>query len=129
MFKKKTEKKDFLTLPVSGAQIRRDEVDNICYMAFNAGGIAGWSDRILASKREYGKKVYEHIGLGGSILIRDMIDDRICLLNAKNLLKAVDDYIRGARNAIEDGRFADPVTIEDANRIIQLAIFGEVKHR
>lgn len=129
MFKKKTENKKFLTLPVSGAQIRRDEVDNICYMAFNAGGIAGWSDRILASKREYGKKVYEHIGLGGSILIRDMIDDRICLLNAKNLLKTIDDYIRGDGNAIEDGRFADPVTIEDANRIIQLAIFGEVKHR
>lgn len=118
-------------LPDSGTQIRREEIDSILYTAFNAGGIAGWADRIFASekKQKRGKKVYEHIGTGGSILIHDMIDNRVYLLDSKRLLKGIELYIGGGCESIDNGELVKAVDVNDANCIVQLAIFGEVKHQ
>lgn len=44
-------KKDFFTLPASGTQIRREEIDSILYTAFNAGGISGWK-QVQEEKRK-----------------------------------------------------------------------------
>lgn len=126
----KTKEREFFVLPDSGTQIRREEIDNILYKAFNAGGIAGWADRIFASDRKVkrGKKVYEHIGMGGSILIHDTVDNRIYLLDAKRLLRGIELYIGGGCESIDNGELVKVVDVNDANYIVQLAIFGEVKH-
>lgn len=127
----KVKEREFFALPDSGTQIRREEIDSILYTAFNAGGIAGWADRIFASerKRKRGKKVYEHIGMGGSILIHDIIDNRLYLLDGKRLLKGIELYVGGGCESIDNGELVKAVDINDANCIVQLAIFGEVKHR
>lgn len=123
--------RQFFTLPYSGTQIRREEIDNILYEAFNAGGIAGWADRIFASewKQKCGKKAYEHIGMGGSILIHDTIDNRVYLLDGKRLLKGIELYIGSDGESICDGEIVKKVGINDANCIVQLAIFGKVKYQ
>lgn len=123
-------KKDFFMLPASGTQIRREEIDSILYTAFNAGGISGWADRIFASERKQKRdqKVYEHIGMGGSILIHDMIDNRVYILDGKRLLKGIELYIGGDSESVCGGEIVKKVGINDANCIVQLAIFGEVKH-
>lgn len=126
----KVKERELFALPSSGTQIRREEIDNILYTAFDAGGIAGWADRIFASERKQkrGKKVYEHVGMGGSILIHDMIDKRLYLLDGKRLLKGIELYIGGGYESIDNGELVKAVDINDANCIVQLAIFGEVKH-
>lgn len=126
MFKKK---KMFLVFPDTGEYICDREIDDILYTAFNAGGISGWADRIWASERKYGTKVYEHIALGGSVLIHDWRDDRCHLLDGEKLMRGIRLYIAEGKEGISNGRLVKIVDVNDADAIVQLALFGEVRYQ
>lgn len=126
MFKRK---KMFVVFPDTGDSVCKQDVDDILYTAFNAGGISKWADKIWASERKFGTRVYEHIALGGSVLIHDWKDDRCHLLDEGKLMKGLRLYIEDGMESISNGRLIKFVDVNDADAIVQLALFGEVKYR
>ena len=51
-------------------QITKEDLDVILFEALNAGGIAGWADRVMAVGNILGKRVCEQVSNGGEIAIR-----------------------------------------------------------
>ena len=126
MFKKK---KMFVVFPETGESICKQDVDDILYTAFNAGGISKWADKILASERKFGTRVYEHIGLGGTVLIHDCKDDRYHLFDGEKLMKGIRLYIEDGMESISQGHLVKFVDVNDADAIVQLGLFEEVRYQ
>lgn len=129
MFKKKGM---FVVFPDTGESICKQDVDDILYTAFNAGGISKWADLIWVSEiseRKFGTRVYEHIGLGGTVLIHDRRDDRCHLLDEQKLMRGIRLYIEEGKEAISDGHLVKIADVNDADAIVQLALFEEVRYQ
>lgn len=48
-------------------QITKEDLDAILFEALNAGGIAGWADRVMAVGNILGKRVCEQVSNGGKL--------------------------------------------------------------
>lgn len=110
-------------------QITKATIDYVLYEALNAGGISSWADRAIAVDGKRGNRVCEQVTLGGEIRIR-AIDGAWFTLNRSNLLAGIKKYIEESCHVrIEDGQLAlEDITANDADVIVQFAIFGEVRH-
>lgn len=107
-----------------------EDMDSILFGAFNAGGISAWAVKILAEGEKLGKRVCEQIGLGGSVLIKDRISGKTHRLTPEKFTRGVQLYLEeGCHVRVEDGRLpAGDLTANDADCIVQFALFGEVKY-
>lgn len=125
MFKKK---KMFLVFPDTGDYICDREIDDILYTAFNAGGISKWADHIWVSERKFGTKVHEQVSLGGAVLIHCLYEDTVHRLDMEKLLNGLRRYILDGKESLQNGQLVKIVDVNDADAIVQLALFGEVKY-
>lgn len=110
-------------------QITKRTLDHILFEALNAGGVSAWADKAIAVGGKLGKKVCEQVSYGGEIRIHE-IDGAWFALSMSNLLTGIKKYIEESCHVrIEDGQLAlEDLTANDADVIIQFAVFGEVKY-
>ena len=109
-------------------QITKEDLDTILFEALNAGGIAGWADRVMAVGNILGKRVCEQVSNGGKIAIRGT-DGTWYELDKAKLTAGIKQYIEESGHIrIEDERLAlDDLTTNEADVIVQFALFGETK--
>lgn len=109
-------------------QITKEDLDVILFEALNAGGIAGWADRVMAVGNILGKRVCEKVSNGGKIAIRGT-DGMWYELDKAKLTAGIKQYIEESCHIrIEDERLVlDDLTTNEADVIVQFALFGETK--
>lgn len=109
-------------------QITKEDLDVVLFEALNAGGIAGWADRVMAVGNILGKRVCEQVALGGELMIHE-IGGEWHKLSWQNLMSGVEQYLNESCHIrIEDERLAlDDLTTNEADVIVQFALFGETK--
>ena len=109
-------------------QITKEDLDVILFEALNAGGIAGWADRVMAVGNILGKRVCEQVSTGGKIAIRGT-DGMWYELDKAKLTAGIKQYIEESCHIrIEDERLVlDDLTTNEADVIVQFALFGETK--
>ncbi len=107
---------------------RRKILSVILFEALNAGGIAGWADRVMAVGNILGKRVCEQVSNGGKIAIRGT-DGTWYELDKAKLTAGIKQYIEESCHIrIEDERLVlDDLTTNEADVIVQFALFGETK--
>ena len=95
-------------------QITKEDLDVILFEALNAGGIAGWADRVMAV---------------GNILGKRGTDGTWYELDKAKLTAGIKQYIEESCHIrIEDERLVlDDLTTNEADVIVQFALFGETK--
>lgn len=110
------------------ACITAEDVDLILYEALNAGGISAWSDAVKTVGDKLGKRVCEQVALGGELMIHE-IGGEWHKLSWQNLMSGVEQYLNESCHIrIEDERLAlDDLTTNEADVIVQFALFGETK--
>lgn len=108
--------------------ITAEDVDLILYEALNAGGISAWSDAVKTVGDKLGKRVCEQVALGGELMIHE-IGGEWHKLSWQNLMSGVEQYLNESCHIrIEDERLAlDDLTTNEADVIVQFALFGETK--
>ena len=108
--------------------ITAEDVDLILYEALNAGGICAWSDAVKTVGDKLGKRVCEQVALGGELMIHE-IGGEWHKLSWQNLMSGVEQYLNESCHIrIEDERLAlDDLTTNEADVIVQFALFGETK--
>ena len=110
--------------------IKQEDIDDIMVSALE-GGINHWCGKAEVVEDDYlGEFASDQISRGGSLRLYDVNDGSFCLLTLERFLKGMrllvelgyDEY-----NAVNCGE-VDPGNIdaEIADRIIQLAVFGEI---
>lgn len=111
-------------------ELRKEDIDDILFSAFNAGGISGWADRITIDGERLGEKLFEQVGLGGEVFIHDFIGSRTHELTCGKIKRGFELYLEeGCHVHIEDGHIVPgDITMNDADVIVQFALFGEVKY-
>lgn len=109
-------------------QITKEDLDVILFEALNAGGIAGWADRVMAVGNILGKRVCEQVSNGGEIAIRGT-DGTWYELDKAKLTAGIKQYIEESCHIrIEDERLVlDDLTTNEADVIVQFVLFGETK--
>lgn len=109
-------------------QITKEDLDVILFEALNTGGIAGWADRVMAVGNILGKRVCEQVSNGGEIAIRGT-DGTWYELDKAKLTAGIKQYIEESCHIrIEDERLVlDDLTTNEADVIVQFALFGETK--
>ena len=108
--------------------ITAEDVDLILYEALNAGGISAWSDAVKTVGDKLGNRVCEQVALGGELMIHE-IGGEWHKLSWQNLMSGVEQYLKESCHIrIEDERLAlDDLTTNEADVIVQFALFGETK--
>lgn len=108
--------------------ITAEDVDLILYEALNAGGISAWSDAVKTVGDKLGKRVCEQVSNGGKIAIRGT-DGTWYELDKAKLTAGIKQYIEESCHIrIEDERLVlDDLTTNEADVIVQFALFGETK--
>ena len=111
-------------------QVTKDDLDDILFMALNAGGVAEWADLVVAVGRKLGERICEQVSLGGTLGIRERIDGAWHELTLEKMKTGIEQYLRESCHIrVEDGRFVPgDMTAIDADTIVQFALFGEEKY-
>lgn len=111
-------------------ELRREDVNDILFEAFNAGGIAKWADSIVAAGEKLGDKVYEQVGLGGSVFVHDRVAGETYELTMRKLKKGFRMYLESTLHLrIEDNHIVKgDLNANEADCIVQFALFGEEKY-
>lgn len=101
-------------------------IDDICVTAFE-GGINYWCNkaRILKSsipKEFTGINLYasQAISIGASVKLFDIEEEEVWLLTPENFQKGLEKYANEWSSNLED------IDADDADRIIQYALFDEI---
>jgi len=110
--------------------LSKEDIDDILFSAFNAGGISGWANKIQVVGEKLGKSVYEQVGLGGSVVIHDFFCNCSHELNLKRLQAGATQYLNeSCRVRIVNGRIPrGEIDANEADCIVQLSLFGKIKY-
>lgn len=108
-------------------ELRKKDIDDILFSAFNAGGISGWADKIIIAGEKLGGAVCEQVGLGGKVLIHDFAGGDTHELTKEKLKKGFALYLEeGCHVHVEDNHIVPgDLTADDADVIVQFALFGK----
>jgi len=112
-------------------QVPRDELDNIMVCALE-GGISYWCDHVEVKDEDFRGCAFasETVSRGATLCIYDAEDDEVWELDRAGLLKGLAKFI--ASNLCRDITINDNVVCtdgidsEDADMIVQLALFGDI---
>lgn len=116
------------TLVFEDVPATQERCDALKGLARDTGGIAGWADRVMAVGNILGKRVCEQVSNGGEIAIRGT-DGTWYELDKAKLTAGIKQYIEESCHIrIEDERLVlDDLTTNEADVIVQFALFGETK--
>ena len=108
-------------------QITKEDLDVILFEALNAGGIAGWADRVMAVGNILGKRVCEQVSNGGEIAIRGT-DGTWYELDKAKLTAGIKQYIEESCHIrIEDERLVlDDLTTNERRLLFIQSLCGAV---
>lgn len=119
--------KTFMVRPEIEVALTVEDIDDIMCAALE-GGICYWCGRAEVVGDYLGEYASEQIARGGSLLLHDAESADAWELNREKFLNGVKLYFeQGCHVQVEDNRI-DTCDIDsnDADCIVQLAIFGEV---
>lgn len=119
--------KTFKVCPEIEVELTQQDIDDIMCAALE-GGICYWCRKAEVVGDYLGEYASEQISRGGSLLLHDAESAETWELNREKFLKGVKLYFeQGCHVQVEDGRIDTcDVDANDADCIVQLAIFGEV---
>lgn len=108
-------------------QLTEEDVDDIVCAALE-GGITYWCRRAEVVGEYLHEWAHEQISAGGSLRLYDMESNDVWELTLEKLLNGIQLWMMqgGAECIIEDRLDVDNMDSNDADSIIQLALFGEI---
>jgi len=120
-------KKTFKVRPEIEVELTQQDVDDIMCTALE-GGICYWCGAAEVVGGYLGKYASEQISRGGSLILHDAESTDTWELNCEKFLNGVKLYFeQGCHVQVDDNRIdAGDIDADDADCIIQLALFGEV---
>ena len=110
--------------------ITKDDIDDIMSTALE-GGITYWCDRCSVVGRYLGEYASEQIARGGTLRLRDCETGELFFLSLTKFVKGLkmfleDNVYRLPLVKEYDGLHLDCLDADDADQIIQYALFDEI---
>lgn len=119
--------KIFMVCPEIEVELSTEDIDDIMCAALE-GGICYWCGRAEVVGNYLGEYASEQIARGGSLLLHDAESADAWELNREKFLNGMKLYFeQGCHVRVEDNHIDTcDIDADDADCIVQLAIFGEV---
>ena len=119
--------KRFTIKPQIEVTLTQQDIDDIMTTALE-GGITGWCNQVEVVGEQLGRSASEQISKGRSLILYDMESSDKWELTLKKFLNGVKLYFEdGCHVQVNDGSIdTGDIDANDADCIIQLALFGEV---